>query len=162
MRNALPPPRDGAAETRAVSEAFEVGARLGERALEGGACFWLGLTETLAGEIEQGRSHLERSRDLHRDLGVRIGEARATAALGLTYVIENDQSRGRELVEEALAINVTVDDDWGRGQCHLYLGIMPPSTGAEPSRPTQHFRQAIELLRPFRGGPLLPVALLEQ
>ena len=153
---------DGAAATRTLSEAFELSARLGERALEGGACFCLGLTETLAGEIEQGRSHLERSRDLHRDLGVRIGEARAMAALGLTYVIENDQSRGRELVEEALAINVTVDDDWGRGQCHLYLGIIAASTGADPSRATQHFRQAIELLRPFRGGPLLPVALLEQ
>src|SRR5260370_932294 len=106
---------DGRAATSTLAEAAELGGRLGERALEGWACFCLGLTETLAGEIELGRSHLERGRALHRDLGVRIGEARATAALGLTYVIENDQVRGRELVEEALAVNVTGDDDLGRG-----------------------------------------------
>src|SRR5260370_30709349 len=153
---------DGRAATSTLAEAAELGGRLGERALEGWACFCLGLTETLAGEIEQGRMHLERGRAVHRDVGVRIGEARATAVLGLAYLIENVQVRGRELVEEALAVNVTVNDDWGRGQCHLYLGIIAASTGADPYRATQHFRQAIELLRPFRGGPLLPVALVEQ
>src|SRR5260370_19870602 len=153
---------DGRAATSTLAEAAELGGRLGERALEGWACFCLGLTETLAGEIEQGRSHLERGRALHRDLGVRIGEARATAALGLAYVIENDQVRGRELVEEALAVNVTVDDDWGRGQCHLYLGIIAASAGAHPTRATQHFHQSVVLLRPFYGGPLLSVALVEQ
>ena len=153
---------DGKAATSTLAEASELSAQLGEWALEGWACFCLGLTERLAGEIEQGRMHLERGRAVHRDVGVRIGEARATAALGLTYVIENDQVRGRELVEEALAVNVTVDDDWGRGQCHLYLGIIAASTGAHPTRATQHFHQSVVLLRPFHGGPLLPVALVEQ
>jgi len=153
---------DGEAAMSVLTEASKLTAEIGERTLEGWACFGLGLTQTLAGAIEPGRAHLERGRALHRELGVRTGEARATAALGLSYVIENEQVRGRELVEEALSLNDTVDDDWGRGQCHLYLGIITASSGADPSRASLHLRQAVELLRPFHGGPLLPVALVEQ
>jgi DNA-binding CsgD family transcriptional regulator len=116
----------------------------------------------LGGDSDAGAAHLEASRALHRRRGVRTGEARATAALGLARLMAGERVRGRELVEEALAVNETVDDDWGRGQCHLYLGIIAESTGRDPSGASLHLRRAVELLRQFRGGPLLPVALVEQ
>lgn len=59
-------------------------------------------------------------------------------------------------------MNVAADERWGQGQCHIYLGIIAESKAADPSRATSHYRQAIEHLRPFRGGPLLPIALVWQ
>ena len=152
---------DSAAATRALVQARELCGELGERALEGWALFFHGLTETLEGQIKSARAHLGASRALHRQCGVRIGEARATAALGLTFLMTNESTRGRELVEEALSICIAEQDRFGQGQCHLYLGIIAESTEADASRATQHCRQAIELMRPFRG-PLLPVALVIQ
>jgi DNA-binding NarL/FixJ family response regulator len=70
--------------------------------------------------------------------------------------------RARELIEEAMAVNVAADEAWGQGQCQIYLGIITESTATDPARATVHYRQAVELLRPFRGGPLLPVALVWQ
>jgi predicted ATPase/DNA-binding CsgD family transcriptional regulator len=153
---------DAPAAEIALEEARELCAELHEEAQEGWALFVHGLTQTLGGDSEAGAAHLEASRALHRRWSVRTGEARATAALGLARLMAGEHVRARELVEEALAVNETVDDDWGRGQCHLYLGIIAESTGRDPRGATLHLRRAVELLRQFRGGPLLPVALVEQ
>lgn len=152
---------DSAAAKSALVRARELCSELGERALEGWALFFHGLTETLEGQMKSARIHLGASRALHRQCGVRIGEARATAALGLTFQMANESTPGRGLVEEALSICIAEQDRWGQGQCHLYLGIIAESTEAGSSRATLHCRQAIELMRPFRG-PLLPVALIVQ
>jgi non-specific serine/threonine protein kinase len=146
----------------ALGNALELSRRLGDERLEAWCLFTEGLTEALEGDAAPAREHLSASCDLHRRCGSRIGEARATSAIGLTYMMEGRHSRARELVDEALAINDAVDDDWGRGQCHLYLGIIGTATGAGPLWQTRQFRRAVELLRPFLGGPLLPVALAEQ
>jgi DNA-binding NarL/FixJ family response regulator len=123
---------------------------------------FLGLTETLAGAIEPAREHLETGRAQLQDLGVSRGWAIATAASGLTYVMTDEPLQAKELVEEALAANVAVGDDWGQGQCQIYLGIITESTATDPARATVHYRKAVELLLPYRGGPLLPVALVWQ
>ena len=151
------------AETAAgrLAEARELSAALGQRALEGWARFFLGLGETFAGAVEAGRANLQAARTLHRDLGVR-GEALATAALGMGFLIDNEPDRARELIEEALALNRARDDDWGEGQCQVYLGILAEETGAHPDRAREHYRRAIDLHRPYEGGPLLPVALVGQ
>jgi non-specific serine/threonine protein kinase len=151
---------EGAA--RALAEASTLSIELGERALEGWAGFFRGLAATLSGAVEPARKHLEASRALHQSLGVPIGWAVATAALGLTYSMTGEPARARELVEDALAVTVAEDYDWGQGQCHLYLGIIIDSTATEPAQATVHYRQAVEHLRHFRGGPLLPQALLGQ
>jgi predicted ATPase/DNA-binding CsgD family transcriptional regulator len=153
---------DAPAARSALEKARELCAELDEEALEGWALFARGLTETLGGDSQAGVAHLEAGRALHRRRGVRTGEARATAALGLAHLMAGEQVHARELVEEALALNETVDDDWGRGQCHLYLGIIAESTGRDRWGATLHLRRAVELLGEFRGGPLLPVALVEQ
>jgi non-specific serine/threonine protein kinase len=152
---------DGQAATRVLAEARELSAELGERALEGWARFFLGLGETFAGAIVSGRANLQAARMLHRDLGVR-GEALATAALGFGFLLDDQPDRARELIEEALALNLARDDSWGQGQCRVYLGILAEETGAHPDRASEHYRRAIELHGPYGGGPLLPVALVGQ
>ena len=145
----------------ALSEARGLSAELGEGALEGWALFFQGLSETFAGATEPAREHLEAGRALHRRLGVQTGWAVATAALGLTYLMTDEPSRARELVQEGLGVNVAENSEWGQGQCHLYLGIIAESTD-DPASASLHYRQAVERLRPFRGGPLLPQALIGQ
>jgi ATP/maltotriose-dependent transcriptional regulator MalT len=153
---------DAQAARGALAEASELSAELEEPGLEGWALVFLGLTETLAGAVESAREHLETSRAELEGLGVRRGWAIATAALGLTYVMTDNLLRARELVDQALAVNVAAGDDWGQGQCQIYLGIITESTLTDPARATDHYRRAVELLRPFRGGPLLHVALVWQ
>ncbi len=152
---------DAEAAARMLTEARELSAELGERALEGWARFFLGLGETFVGAIEAGRANLQAARTLHRDLGVR-GEALATAALGMGFLIDGEHDRARELIDEALALNLTRHDDWGEGQCQVYLGILAEDIGAHPDRVSEHYRRAIELHAPYGGGPLLPVALVGQ
>jgi non-specific serine/threonine protein kinase len=153
---------DAKAARSALAEASELSTELEERDLEGWALVFLGLTEALAGAIEPAREHLEIGRAQLEALGVPRGWAIATAALGLTFVMTDEPLPARELVEEALAVNVAAGDDWGQGQCQIYLGIISESTATDPARATVHYRQAVECLRPFRGGPLLPVALVWQ
>jgi non-specific serine/threonine protein kinase len=148
--------------TRTLGDACELCVELGEEGLEGWTWLLRGLTETLDGSIEQGRRHLKVGRDLHRRAGTGPGEARATAALGLTYAMENQTARAKELVEQALAIHATVDDRWGQGQCHTYLGIIAESNENDPRGATMQYLRAVECLRPSRDATLLPVALVGQ
>lgn len=82
-----------------------------------------------AGRGARARAHLEATRALHEGLGTRTGWARATAVLGLTFLMTGDRARARELFEEALAADVAEEDDWGQGHCHVYLGIIKESRG---------------------------------
>jgi predicted ATPase len=151
---------DGARSS--LADARRLSAELGEQELEGWAHFFLGLTETFQGTIEPAREHLEAARELHGAIGVRSGWARATAVLGLTYLIAGEAARARDLVEQALAVDVAEDDDWGQGHCHVYLGIIAESTATHSEAVTSHYREALDRLRRYRGGPLLPAALIGQ
>ena len=145
----------------AVQRAREQSVALSDPGLEAWSLFFAGLTEALEGALAPARMQLEASRALHRELGIAIGEARATAALGLTMTSEHPVLAG-ELVEEALALNEAEQDRWGQGQCHLYLGLLAEARGASRKVATSHYRQAVDHLRLYRGGPLLPVALIGQ
>jgi non-specific serine/threonine protein kinase len=146
-----------------LGEAQELAVELGEPGPEGWARLFLGLNAALAGDVGEAREQLEASRALHRRLGIRSGEARATSLLGLTHAIAGDVTpRAKELIEEAIAINVADGDGWGEGQCHVHLGIVVESDPTDARGPSWHYRKAVELLRPFRDGTLLPVALVGQ
>ena len=59
-------------------------------------------------------------------------------------------------------MDVEAGDDWGQGHCHVYLGIIKESIATDPDAVTAHYREAVERHRRFRGGPLLPAALIGQ
>jgi predicted ATPase/DNA-binding CsgD family transcriptional regulator len=146
----------------ALAAARELNAELDEPVLEAWTRFFQGLAETLSGEIEAGREHLEASRALHRELGIPTGEARSTAVLGSSFVMTDEPARAKDLLEAALAICVSQRDRWGQGHAHTFLGMLAESTPTGPSDATSHYRQAVELLRPFRDATLLPAALIGQ
>ncbi|HEX9032160.1 MAG TPA: LuxR C-terminal-related transcriptional regulator [Streptosporangiaceae bacterium] len=152
---------DDEATCDVLADAVQLSVQLGEDALQGWARFYLGLIKGLSGEIEAARAHLEASRAVHSSLGIGVGWARATAVLGVTFLVEGNLVRARRLVEEALAVDVTEGDDWGLGHCHLYLGVIAESEQAARTA-TAHFREAAGRLRRFRGGPLLSAALIGQ
>jgi non-specific serine/threonine protein kinase len=145
-----------------LTDARELGRQLGEPFLEASASWFQGVAEVVSGQPGAGREHLERSRALYHELGIRIGEARALAGLGGTYLWADELDRAKELHEAALEIYVEEDDRWGQGQCHTFLGMIAADTASDPSAATSHYRRAVELLRPFSDTTLLPVALLGQ
>jgi predicted ATPase/DNA-binding CsgD family transcriptional regulator len=153
---------DAAAAKRVLAEARELSAELNEPRLEGWAAFFEGLTDALGGAIDRAFGPLEHSRDLHRRGASRIGEAAAIAVLGLTRSLGGDPETGREMVDEARAIQSAEGYRWGEGQTHLYLGLILDSEGADPQRATAHFRKAVELLQRYRDPTLLTVALIGQ
>jgi predicted ATPase len=121
-----------------LAEARELSAELHEPVHEASTRFFQGLADTLAGAIEPGREHLDASRALHHELGFRVGEARSIAVLGMTFVMANDLTRGKDLLETALAMNIAERDRWGQGQCHTFLGMIAESTALDPSTATWH------------------------
>jgi len=145
-----------------LADARELAGELGEPVLEAWTCFFQGLTETLAREIEPAREHLEASRSLHHELDIRIGEARSIGVLGHMFVMAGETTRAKELLEEALSIYEAEEDRWGQGGCHTFLGMIAESSETDGSSAASHYRKAIELLRPSRDATLLPVALIGQ
>jgi predicted ATPase/DNA-binding CsgD family transcriptional regulator len=145
-----------------LAEAHDLSVELDERVLEAWTRYFLGWTETLAGEIEPGREHLLASRALHHELGIRIGELRSMMVLGVNYVTANETARARELLEAALSMCVAEDDRWGQGACHTFLGMVAEATAVDPASATSHYRKAVDFLRPFHEASLLPVALVGQ
>jgi tetratricopeptide (TPR) repeat protein len=146
----------------ALEEAHELSIELDEPVLKAWSVFFRGLADTLAGAVEPAQEHLEASRELHRALGIRIGEARSLTVLALTYLVANEADHARSLYEEALTMYLDQGDTWGQGTCHAWLGMIAQSAEANPAPATSHFRQAAELLRPLRDATLLPVALVGQ
>lgn len=144
-----------------MTEAAEMSVELGERAVEGSAHWFLGLHQMFAGAQAEGRRHLSIARAIQREIGDLLGEARTTAALGLTLLMDDEPARARELLEAALAIGVAAQDRWSQGQANLYLGILAESL-ADAQAASSCFREAVECLRPYRDSTLLPVALVGQ
>jgi non-specific serine/threonine protein kinase len=154
----------GDAETarRIMADARELSRELDEPVLEAWARFFQGWAETLLAALDTGREHLQASRALHRELGIRIGEARALAVLGVNFLMANENARAEEVLQLALEICVAEDDPWGQGACHTSLGLIAETTAIGTMRASSHFRQAVDLLRRSRDATLLPVALLGQ
>jgi len=114
-----------------------------------------------AGVPDEGRGHLARARAIQQETGDLLGEARTTAALGLTFLMDQERAPARELLESALAIGLAAQDRWSQGQANLYLGILAESS-ADSQAASSFFRKAVECQRPYRDSTLLPVALVGQ
>ncbi len=153
---------DPEAARRITADAYELSRELDEPVLEAFARFFQGWAETLLAALDTGREHLQASRALHHELGIRIGEARALAVLGVNFIAANENARAEEVIGSALEISIAEDDPWGQGACHTFLGLASAATAIDPARASSHFRQAVDFLRQSRDATLLPVALLGQ
>jgi non-specific serine/threonine protein kinase len=153
---------DRSAARSLLSEGRRLSAELHEPVLEAWTAWFQGVTELTSGQPLAGRDALERSLELHRQAGIRIGEARALSGLAGTYLFADEPARAKELHEAALAIFQEEGHLWGQGASHTFLGMIAEDTGADPSRASSHYRNAVELLRPSQDATLLPVALVGQ
>ncbi|MGH2801036.1 MAG: response regulator transcription factor, partial [Thermoleophilaceae bacterium] len=147
---------------RVLAQARELSTRLDDPVLEAWTRFFQGLWTTLSGAVEAGREHLTASRDLHHELGIQIGEGRALSVLGISYVMAGEVDRAKELIESALELYVAEADQWGQGTCHMWLGMIVESSASDPAFATDHYRKAVDFLRPSRDASLLSVALIGQ
>jgi predicted ATPase/class 3 adenylate cyclase/DNA-binding NarL/FixJ family response regulator len=152
---------DMAGAIRRFDEARTLGAELDAPAHEGWALFFRAGAEVLTGETASARVYLQASLDLFRRCGDRVGEARAMAITGLALATDGDHGAGRELVEQALAIDVEEGYVWGQGHANLFLGlIVADATTPDSPRAVAHLRAAVECLRPYRHANHLPLALI--
>jgi DNA-binding CsgD family transcriptional regulator len=147
---------------RILAQARDLSSRLEDPVLEAWTRFFQGLGATLGGAVDAGREHLTASRELHHELGIRVGEGRALAALGLSYVMAGELDRAKDLVESALELYIAEADRWGQGACHMWLGIIAESSASDSESATSHFREAVDCLRPSRDASLLPSVMIEQ
>jgi predicted ATPase/DNA-binding CsgD family transcriptional regulator len=147
---------------RILGQARELSMRLDDPVLEAWTRFFQGLSATLSGAVDAGREQLTASRDLHRELGIRIGEGRALSVLGMSYVMAGELDRAKELIESALELFVAEADQWGQGACHMWLGMIVEPSASDPAFATDHYRKAVDFLRPLRDASLLPIALIGQ
>lgn len=152
---------DVPAAVRLMTEAVELSTALGERAVEGTAHWFRGLHQLFAGALDKGRGHLSIALGIQQETGDLLGQARTTAALGLTFLMDEDPAPARELLEAALDIGLAANDRWSQGQANLYLGILAEAR-ADSQAASSFFREAAECLRPYRDSTLLPVALVGQ
>ena len=53
-----------------------------------------------------------------------MGEARSTAALGLTYLMTDELDEARQLIDEAMTMFQALDDRWGQDACHTCLDVI--------------------------------------
>ncbi len=82
-------------------EARQLSVKLGDEPLEAWARFFQGMAEVYDSAVTPARAHLEAARDRFRCMGLTAGEARATAALGLTSLMAGDLDQARHLIESA-------------------------------------------------------------
>jgi non-specific serine/threonine protein kinase len=144
-----------------MAAAAEMSVELGERGVEGTAHWFVGLHQMFGGAPDKARGHLATARAIQQETGDLLGEARTTAALGLTFTMDGEPARAQELLEVALAIGLATQDRWSQGQANLYLGILAESS-TDSQGASASFREAVECLQPYRDSTLLPVALVGQ
>ncbi|MEA3214267.1 MAG: hypothetical protein QOJ19_423 [Acidimicrobiia bacterium] len=152
---------DIAAAVDLMTTAADMGAALDDHSVEGTARWYLGLHGMLGGAADRGRGQLAIARALQQETGDRLGEARTTAAMGLTHLMDGEPARARELIEAALDIGRATQDRWSQGQANLYLGLVAESAG-ELRAAAVHFRESVDCTRPYGDATLLPVALVGQ
>jgi DNA-binding CsgD family transcriptional regulator len=144
-----------------MTKAAQMSVELGERSAEGAAHLFLGIQQMFGGAPDKGRGHLTTARAIQQERGDLIGEARTMAALGLTYFMDDERARARELLDAALAMDLAAQDRWSQGQANLYLGILAESS-ADPQAASSYFREAVACQQPYGDSTLLPVALIGQ
>ena len=98
---------DAAAARPLFEEGLAIAQEIGNRKVE--ANLWCNLGDIATGDdLPAARAALERSLEIHRDLGSKMGVAHAALLLGNVAFLEGDRAAAQALYEESLAINRTL------------------------------------------------------
>ena len=142
---------------RLLAEALPTACGSGDDGIEPLACFLLGVSLFLSGQLDPARQSLSRALELYSAAGDQCGIGRWTATLGVVAFFGGDWPRATATLEHALALVTAAGDRWGEGLCHTYLGLTAKETpgmrGAE-----RHLLEGLRLLTPLRDVAILQVA----
>jgi non-specific serine/threonine protein kinase len=142
---------------RLLAEALTAAEGAGDDGIEPLACFLLGVSLFLSGQLDPARKSLSHALDLYSAAGDRCGTGRCTATLGVVAFFAGGWSRATAILEQALALLTAAGDRWGEGLCRTYLGLTVKETddtrGAE-----RHLLEGIRLLTPLRDVAILGIA----
>jgi predicted ATPase len=143
---------------RMLAEALPMAGGSGDDGIEPLACFLLGVSLFLSGQLDQARKSLSRALELYSAAGDRCGIGRSTATLGVVAFFGGDWPSATAILEQALALLTAAGDRWGQGLCHTYLGLTAKEAsgmrGAE-----RHLLEGLRLLAPLRDVAILGIAI---
>ncbi len=117
-------------------EARQLSKRLGDEPLEAWARFFQGVAEVYDGAVTPARAHLEVARERFRTLGITAGEAQASAALGLTYLMTDELDEARKLLAGATTVSEVLDERRGQGGGHTSFDMVAESGPGPAERAT--------------------------
>jgi predicted ATPase len=138
-----------------VDESLSISSALGDQAGEARARVWLGFLE-LTQDPPRARQS-ERSLMLSEALGDKLGISRSLLFLGIAlsqHVPEREQE-GYEALQRSVPMARELQDDWGEGFAHIFLGFGALKEG-DRELAASHLKRAVltEALGPIRGTPL--------
>ena len=145
---------------RLLAEALPMADSTGDDGIEPLACFLLGVSLFLSGQLDPARQWLSRALDLYSAAGDQCGTGRSTATLGVVAFFAGDWPRATAVLEQALALLTAAGDRWGQGLCHTYLGLTAKETG-DTRGAERHLVEGIRLLTPLRDVAILGIAFAE-
>jgi predicted ATPase/DNA-binding CsgD family transcriptional regulator len=145
---------------RTLNRSREVCAQEGDRVGEAWATYYLGLTETLAGNAEEAQRHLDTALELHSQLGTPFGLHQVQATMGqLLVVTETHLDDARRLLEEVLAAASRLGNRWNATNDHRWLGMLEIRLRNWPEAEA-HFREAARGFTEFEDHSGLATALI--
>ena len=91
-----------------LSHTLRIATELGDRALEGQACYSLGNTFTLVPDYEQAISYHLRHLQIAQELDDRVGEGRACWSLGNAHTSLGNHAKALQFADKHLQISEEV------------------------------------------------------
>jgi non-specific serine/threonine protein kinase len=146
---------------RLVDQSVAIASALGDQTGEARARVWLGFLELTRDPPLADES--ERSLALNEALGDKLGTSRSLLFLGIVFSQHFPARRreGYEALQRSLRMARELQDDWGEGFAHIFLGFGALENG-DRQLAASHLQGAVltEALGPIRGTPLDGLAKL--
>ncbi len=143
-----------------LDESLKLAKRLGDRPGEAWAWLWRGFVEL---NLDPPRSDAaRRSLELHEQIGDRLGVCHSLVFLGVVLTQQADTMReGQDALRRAVAMAEELNDPWGEGFAHVFLGSAEVFFG-DPELAVTHLDRAVRshALGPIRGTAVEAVARL--
>lgn len=141
-----------------LTEAHAASQRLKLAQLEGWSAYFLGVAGFLSQDAASGRAWLSRSTAVFASTDDRLGLARATISSGTVQFLAGALDAADARLREGLAMATAIDDSWGQGLCHTYLGMAAHRRGDDRSA-VDHLGRAVSLLGRVGDITIMTIAL---